>query len=314
MRILVTGSAGFIGMHLTRELEEHGHDVNGWDCRNSVHEDLIVFPDRLERALDRLQPDLVVHLAAKVGRLFGEDDVTETIISNTAMTATVAKACGARDIRLAYASTSEIYGDCGPHALACEDEVRYPIDDGGWITKPFALPHNVYGLSKRWGEEACRLYAPYMLTILRLSMPFGPGLPAGRGRAALINFLYNALHGRPITVHRGAERSWCWVGDTVAGIRLAIELPMWKGTVYNVGRDDNALAMVEVARIACDLVGASHDLIVEVDAPAWQTVVKRLSTERLRGLGWEPTVDLAEGMARTLEWVRTLDAPSEEAA
>jgi nucleoside-diphosphate-sugar epimerase len=58
--------------------------------------------------------------------------------------------------------------------------------------------------------------------------------------------------------------------------------------------------------MACDLTGASHDLIEVVDAPANQTVVKRLPTEKLRGLGWEPQVDLKEGMVRTLRWVETL--------
>jgi GDP-L-fucose synthase len=65
--------------------------------------------------------------------------------------------------------------------------------------------------------------------------------------------------------------------------------------------------MLDVARMACDLTGASKDLIVMVDPPKMQTVVKRLSTEKLRGLGWEPKIDLEEGMVRTLRWVESLD-------
>jgi len=208
------------------------------------------------------------------------------------MTALVAKAAGAAGARFVYASTSEIYGDNGDTEV---DEFE----------GPFLLPHNLYGLSKRWGEEACHLYAPAGLTILRFSMPYGPGLPAGKGRAAIINMLWQALHGRQIPVHRGAERAWCWIGDTVRAARLTIEDT--DGGVFNIGRDDNPRSMLEVARIACELTGADPSLIRTVDAPANQTVVKRLSSHRIRALGWTPTVELEEGMNLTLEWVRSLD-------
>jgi nucleoside-diphosphate-sugar epimerase len=171
---------------------------------------------------------------------------------------------------------------------------------------PFGLPHNIYGLSKKWGEDVCSLYAPDDLIALRFSMPYGPGLPAGRGRAAIINMLWQALKRERIPVHAGAERSWCWIGDTVRAARLALE--HGKRGAYNVGRDDNPVSMATVADLACGLTGADADELVElIEAPANQTVVKRLSTDRIRRLGWEPEVDLREGMERTLEWVRTLD-------
>jgi nucleoside-diphosphate-sugar epimerase len=143
-------------------------------------------------------------------------------------------------------------------------------------------------------------------------MPYGSGLPAGRGRAAIINFLYNALHGLPLTVHRDSERSWCWIGDTVRAVRLLLE--QTDGGAYNIGRDDNAVPMRRVAEMACDLVGAPHSLIEEIDAPGRQTVVKRLATQKIRDLGWSPEVSLEDGMARTLDWVRELPAPLAAAA
>ena len=306
MKVLVTGAAGFIGQHLCAELDRSGHEVvrtditytglpgstrEFLDCRHHG-----IGPNPVESALVRSRPDVVVHLAAKVGRLFGEDDIRQTIDDNAYMTANVAKACGEQGVRLAYASTSEVYGDWG-YELCFEDA-------------PFTrIPHNCYGLSKRWGEEAARLYAPEGLTVFRFSMPYGPGLPAGRGRAALINFLYNALHGLPITVHRGSERSWCWIGDTVRAARLVIERT--EGGAFNIGRDDNAISMRAVAEMACELVGADPSLIQEVEAPGRQTVVKRLATQKIRDLGWEPRVELEEGMRRTLEWVKQLPPPME---
>lgn len=310
MKILVTGGAGFIGQHLCRELCEHGHDVFSADViypfplgyRDNDRVGRINCADEHDAAkvVDREQPDVVVHLAAKVGRLFGEDDSRKTILDNAWMTTNMARVCGDRGIRLVYASTSEVYGDRDEH-LCREDE-------------PFVgVPHNIYGLSKRWGEEAAQLYAPDRLTLLRFSMPYGPGLPAGRGRAALINFLHDALHRQPITVHRGAERSWCWIGDTVRAARLVIE--QTGGGAFNVGRDDNALPLRQVAEMACDLVGADPDaLIREIDPPQRQTVVKRLATDKIRQLGWQPEVELEEGMRRTLEWVKARYQPKLAAA
>lgn len=284
MRILVTGAAGFIGTHLCNELRSCHNvtetDIQGGDLRD---------PYTIANHLDLHHPEVVVHLAAKVGRLFGEDVLLDTIADNTGITAIVAKACGERDIRLVYASTSEIYGDMGD-MIAYED------------SRQRGRIHNLYGLSKKHGEEVAHLYAPKGLTCLRLSMPYGPGLPAGRGRAAMINFLYNALRREPITVHRGSERSWCWVGDTVRGIRMVVE--SGRDGAWNVGRDDIATSMLEVAQRACDMTGASYDIIEEIDPPGMQTVVKRLSTDKLRSIGWEPQVELGEGMERTLAWIK----------
>jgi dTDP-glucose 4,6-dehydratase len=288
VRVLLTGSEGFIGGHLRKELESHGHPVAGIDLARGQTHDLLYEPT-IRHYLDVVKPDVCIHLAAKVGRLFGEDDIRKTIEDNAWMTANVAKACSERGVRLMYASTSEVYGDRGEH-VCLEDE-------------PFVgVPHNIYGLSKRWGEEACRLYGHEDPTIMRFSMPYGPGLPAGRGRAALINFLYSALHLEPLTVHRGRERSWCWIGDIVHGVRILLE--GGHTGPYNVGRDDNARSMLEVAEMACDLAGAPYDLIQLVDPPERQTVVKRLATSKIRMLGWTPRVSLEEGMERVYEWVR----------
>ena len=160
------------------------------------------------------------------------------------------------------------------------------------------LPHNLYGLSKRWGEEACELYTDRPF-VFRFSMPYGPGAPPGRGRRALDTMLWQAFHGLPIVVHAGAERSWCWIDDLIAGVVRVIE--HGDGGAWNVGRDDDPVPMLDLARKCCALTGQDPDeLITVVPAPSAQTVVKRLSTAKLRSLGWEPSVGLDEGLERML--------------
>lgn len=302
MNILITGAAGFIGQHLSRELKEHGHRVIEVDRQTGDGDFTEV--NVISSIISREKPDVVVHLAAQVGRIFGEDDVIHTINSNAIMTTLVARACYEYGARMVYASTSEVYGDQGE--VTC-------VEDGD-----LRLSHNLYGVTKFWGEQAAALYVastePHGLQTLRLSMPYGPGMVPGRGRAAIINMLWQANTGQRIPVHAGAERAWCWVGDTVRGIRLVIEegeiaasADEWQRGVgcYNIGRDDNPISMLSVARKACEIAGARDlELIELIPAPPMQTVVKRLSNRKLRELGWAPTVEIDEGMLRVFEEVR----------
>lgn len=282
MRTLVTGASGFIGTHLCNALEENNVEV----VRLSLPDGDLAHSDIAKAAMRQYSPDRVVHLAALVGRAFGEVTPARTVDVNARATLNVAQACGRLGIPLAYASTSEVYGDNGSELLT-EDS-------------PMALPHNLYGLTKRWGEEVCRLYAPDELTIWRLSMPYGPGLPPGEGRAMVTSFLADALAGRPLYVHRGASRSLCYVSDAVRGLLWTLERP----GVWNIGRDDEDRSVLHIARLACELAQSSTALIEVVPPPTMQTVVKRLSVARLRSLGWRPYVGLEEGMSKTLDWLR----------
>jgi nucleoside-diphosphate-sugar epimerase len=293
-RIAITGASGFVGSWLTKELENHGYDVFTTDI-NIDGRDLLN-ENSFREWIDEVNPNICYHLAAQVGRLFGERDVVHTVRHNAEMTTIVAKYCGERGIRLAYVSTSEVYGDQGDK----------DCDEYGELK----LSHNLYGVTKYWGEQAAELFAPTNLVIARLSMPYGPGVPPGKGRRAMDTMLWQAYHGMPLTVHEGAERSWCWIGDTVKALRMIIEQP--NSGIFNIGRDDDSRSMLEIAERACELAGASKELIQLVPAPAMQTIVKRLSTERIRQLGWTPTVELEEGIKHVFEWIKRFDVNSVE--
>lgn len=287
MRILVTGAQGFIGRNLVPELIGAGHMVTGVDIADGD----LTQGGVARQLIAAATPEVVIHLAGLVGRLFGETDPEATMKANTLSTLYIAQACSATKVRLAYASTSEAFGDHGDK-LVSEDVHG-------------VLPYNLYGLSKRWAEEVATLYKSAGLQIFRLSMPYGPGLPAGRGRAALVTFLWQAIQRESLTVHRGGRRCWCWIGDTVRGIRMVVE--DGEPGVWTIGRDDNEVSMLDVAEMACVLANAPLDLIRLVDPPNNQTVIKRLETKRLREIGWQPEIGLKEGMRRTYEAVKTYD-------
>ena len=289
-RILVTGSEGFIGKNLVSELRKKSHVVYGVDIIDEDNPFDILDGNIFRRIVEDFNPDIVIHLAAAVGRVRCEDDIVETIRKNAIMSAIIANICGEKGIKLFYTSTSEIYGDFG-------DEIA---DEN---TTP-KLPHNLYGLSKRWGEEVCKLYVKN-LCIIRPSMPYGPGCPPGRGRRAMDNMMWQAIHDMPIVTHIGAERSWCWVGDLVDAYVLLIDTD--QPGELNVGRDADYRSMVEIAQRACDLAGKDYSLIKMEQAPNNQTVVKRLSTKKLMDLGWSPKVELEEGEKILFEWIKKFD-------
>lgn len=287
--ILVTGANGFLGKNLVAELRGAGHETVGIDREDGDLRDA----KTVEHLIHDVAPTQVVHMAAQVGRQFCEDDPSHAIDANVKMTMNVAQMCRKYNAKLIYTSTSEVYGE---HGDATCDEFA-PLT---------ATPTGMYALTKRWAEQVAMQYGPRGLKILRPSMPYGPGAPPGRGRRALDNFLWQAHHRMPIKVHIGAARSWTYISDATRAMRLVIEGD--EVGPFNIGRDDAEMSMLALADKCCDLAGAPYSLIEQVHAPHGQTVVKRLSTERLRSIGWKPEIELDEGLEKVYEWVRHFDA------
>jgi nucleoside-diphosphate-sugar epimerase len=285
MKLLVSGSKGFIGTNLVKHLTACGHDVVGIDFQDGdLRED-----GKAEYFVMIHRPDIVVHLAAQVGIYFNEQDCIHAINSNAVMTLRVAKACAKYGAKLIHTSTSEVYGDFGDTVIN-ED------------TPLIGKASGIYAISKRWSEDAAREYAPEGLVIIRPSMPYGPGVPPGQGRRAMDNMLWQAYHQQIIRVHRGAVRSWCWIDDLCRGYELIIEKEACGA--FNIGRDDDERTMEWIAEECCRLTGCSKDMIRVIDPPVKKTMVKRLATDKLRSLGWKPTVELSEGMPILFEWIK----------
>lgn len=290
-KIAVTGSAGWIGSHLCRELESMGYTVIAVDREYGVMHDLARARTMLA-ILDRTEPDTVINLAGQVGKFFCDQNPDDAIRDNVIATTHVARACASRGVPLIHCSTSEVYGDRG-------DEICYEFDD---LSAPTS---GMYAETKRLGEYLCNQYAPDGLKIIRPTMPYGPGVPPGPGRRALDNLVWQALTLQPMVVHRGGARSWCWIEDVTRGIIAVLE--RGEPGVYNVGRDDDEVSMHDLATIAAACSGLTPDqfneLIREVDGPPRQTLIKRLSTQKLYDLGWKPSVDLSTGINAVKDWL-----------
>lgn len=282
MKVLVTGANGFIGSHLIPELSEH--KVIGTDREDA---DLSI-PGRANAIIEGTHPDYVIHLAARYGRLLCRDEPHRAVSDNTAATTELAAACAARDIPVLYASSSEVYGDHGTDTITEESELRTPT--------------TIYGLSKRWGEEALRLYLPpENLCIVRLNMLYGPEQRGGYGCCALATFIRDALEGRPIQVHRNTSRSWLHIADAVRALRVLIEDKA--AGVWNLGNShERESVFATAARVLAETGGRAYQVL---DPPANQIAHKNYNTTKIEALGWTPEVFLHEGIRQTVEAART---------
>ena len=210
-----------------------------------------------------------------------EEEPLLALRSNVLATTLVARACAVHGARLAYVSTADVYG-----AVAVADEKTPPA------------PASLYALTKWWGEQTARLYAPERLPILRIANPYGPGVETAQGKGALPTMLQQAERGERIPAFRGEARSWCWIGDVARAIRLVLE--SGEDGVFNIASDADPRALTDAARLACEVAGASPELVDEVDPPPGR-VTPRIGVERLRALGWRPEIGLEEGLRLLLE-------------
>jgi nucleoside-diphosphate-sugar epimerase len=237
-------------------------------------------------------------MAGEVGRMVGEEHPQKMMYVNNIGTLNLIKLCLEHNTRLVYFSTSEVYGRLFDKGKPLKEE---DLEKGSVFTTT-----NIYAMSKLFGEAIVRHYVEnYGLNAatVRPFMVYGPGEHPSKYRSALINFVYSALEGEPLTVHRGAKRAWCYVTDFVNGVNLVTQYPFsGKYEAFNIGSDEYH-TMEEVAEMAVDACGASRDLINIVEPPSkFLSLNKEFSINKIRSLGYETKTTLAEGIRQVAEW------------
>jgi len=269
--VLVTGSAGLLGLRVCAELRRRGHTPRAYDILTG---DDILDQPRLTRALEGCVACL--HLAAVADLYVAEADPERCELVNVEGTRRVAEACRATGARLLYASTSCVYGNNG---VARCDESAPPA------------PSERYAVSKLDGEAFVPLAGAHGVS-LRLATFYGPGM---RGTLATSVFLRRALAGEPIEIHGDGQQTRCYthVDDIAAGIVTVLESPARPACV-NVASDE-LCSVLELARLAQRVTGIEVPLRFVDDRPG-QIRHSAIDSALLRSLGWAPRWSLADGL------------------
>ena len=319
MKLLVTGAAGFIGMHACARLLHRGHEVFGIDNLNAYYD------PALKRArLARLQPqpgfafekidvsneravaelfgaqrfDVVLHLAAQAGVRYSLENPMAYVTSNVNGFLNILEGCRTAKVgHLCYASSSSVYGA----------NTELPFHEGQRVDDPVSL----YAATKRANELMARSYGDSFglaTTGLRFFTVYGPW---GRPDMALFIFTRAILDGRPIRVFNGGDmlRDFTYVDDIVDAVTTLVELlhPGGDGParsrLFNIGHG-SPVKLMDFVRAVERALGRKAQIEL---APMQQGDVKATfaSTEKLRAaIGYQPGTAIETGVERFVAWFR----------
>ena len=303
---LVTGGAGFLGSHLCDELLRRGHHVVCVDnletgsLRNIehirapefelLHAD-IVEPYFVDRAID-----FVYHLASPASPIDYLRLPLHTLKVGSYGTHHTLGLAKAHRARFLLASTSEVYGDPQIH----------PQPETYWGHVNPIGPRGVYDEAKRYAEALTMAYRRQQgvdTAIIRIFNTYGARMRPYDGRA-IPTFLRQALQDRPITVFGDGSqtRSFCYVDDLIRGMIALAE--SGQGGPINVG-NPNEFTLLELAENVIEVTSSKSEIVYEA-LPTDDPQVRQPDISLARELlGWEPAVDLLEGLRRTVEQAGT---------
>ncbi len=308
MRVLITGAAGFLGSHLADRFIAEGHEVVGLDNfitgkpENFAH---LVGNPRFSFIRHNISEytyvpgelDGVLHFASPASPVDYLEHPIPTLKVGALGTHNALGLAKAKRARFFLASTSEVYGD----------PLVHPQPESYWGNVNPIGPRGVYDEAKRFAEAITMAYHRFHgldTRIVRIFNTYGPRMRPNDGRV-VSNFIMQALRGEPLTVYGDGSqtRSFCYVEDEVDGIyRLFMH---GDSNPTNIGNPVE-YTVRELAEIVLEVTGSSSG-IESRPLPADDPKVRQPDITKAREqLGWEPQVDVREGVARTAEYFRGL--------
>lgn len=310
-KIFITGGAGFIATRLTRELADDNLIVLFDNLHNNAyqHTDLMNHPNvklvkgdvldqaGIEAAMD---PDIehVIHCAAIAG--------VDTVISNPVKTLevningvfNVSKAClKLKNLkRFVDFSTSEVFGQHAYNVDEFSISPKVTIGEGRWT----------YAISKLAGEFITHWsHKQYGLPSVTVR-PFNIYGPNQVGVGAIHHFVVRAINGDDLIIHdEGAQiRSWCYVDDFVHGVLLTLVNNNAVGRSYNIGNPRSTVTVYQLAMLIHKIANSKSNIVFK--KMGYEDVALRIPNigSAREDLGYEPHVELEEGLMRTVEWYR----------
>jgi len=299
---VVTGGAGFLGSHLCERLLSKGHRVICIDnldtgsLKNVQHirDERFTFlnQDLTEPVFLDTDVDFVYHLASPASPIDYARLPLHTLKVGSYGTHHMLGLAKFKRARFLLASTSEVYGDPQIH----------PQPESYWGHVNPIGPRGVYDEAKRYAEALTMAYHRQQgldTCIARVFNTFGARMRPHDGRA-IPTFLRQALQDKPVTVFgNGSQtRSFCYVDDLIRGFVLLAEsdihLPV------NLG-NPNEMTLLELAETVIEVAGSRSEIVFEA-LPVDDPQVRQPDITRAKQLlGWEPEVELREGLQRTIE-------------
>jgi dTDP-glucose 4,6-dehydratase len=304
VRVLITGAAGFLGSHLTDRFLADGHSVVGLDNFVTGHADNIAHLIGHER-FRFIRHDIstftyvegpldgVLHFASPASPIDYLELPIQTLKVGSLGTHNALGVAKAKGARFFIASTSEVYGD----------PLVHPQTEDYWGNVNPVGPRGVYDEAKRFAEAITMAYHTYHgldTRIVRIFNTYGPRMRPRDGRV-VSNFIVQALNDEPLTVYGDGSqtRSFCYVSDEVEGIYQLFMKGDHNPT--NIGNPDE-YTVRQLAELVVELTGTKAPIVYE-PLPADDPKVRKPDITRARQtLGWEPTVKVRDGLARTIEY------------
>ncbi len=312
--VVVTGGAGAIGSRLVRRLLElEPSSLSVIDDLSSGHRWLVPDDERLDfQRLDvcELSAELlpverpwVFHLAAFFANQNSVDHPIEDLRRNGQGTlGTLLWASAQTGRRLVYASAGCSIAGHGVDA---------PIREEMPVSLDLDTP---YQITKALGEFYCNYFADQLSTVrCRFFNSYGPGEVPGRYRNVIPNFVWAALHDRPLTITGTGDetRDFIFVDDLVDGLLRAAVTPAAHGGAFNLGTGVQT-RIGDLAELIRDACGSRSTIRFAPRRPWDKSTHRQADISRARAeLGFAPKVPLAEGIERTVEWFRAHRQPIE---
>lgn len=224
----------------------------------------------------------------------------ETMQINSFGTWSLCEEALARGAKFLFASTSEVYGDPLEHPQ--KEEYKGNVSTTG--------PRSVYDESKRFGETITAAYVRHNRLdgrIVRIFNTYGPRMaPDGR---VVIEFVAAALQNKPFPIFGDGKqtRSFMFVSDLIEGIIAAMEKGE-KGEIYNLG-NPSEFTVLELAEVVKKVTGASSEVQFVEKLPTDDPLRRCPDIQKTRKLGWEPKVELEEGLRKLIVYLQNVKEP-----